>query len=158
MRIIENISELIENSEYLDKCLSEEHTTDRFIFACERIKKGNCFLTIIHEEEFKFYPSRFIGYCENSKENHDMYIRGDGKRETNPAIDKILGKRILPSSVKNREQYNKLESEYLKYCERLDITPKKISRKYWTYFIEESPTPPIRVPKPAMIGLPKPKL
>jgi hypothetical protein len=60
----------------------------------------------------------------------DAHLANEQKdgRETNPKISEILGK--------SPELNDILEEEYKKFCEGLDITPKKtgpfgVKRKYW---------------------------
>lgn len=61
---------------------------------------------------YKFYPSRFIGYADNSMDAHLNNVEKDGK-ETNPAISKILGAKPSINSILNQE--------YARYCEALAL-------------------------------------
>ncbi|HRX22334.1 MAG TPA: hypothetical protein P5273_11545, partial [Syntrophomonadaceae bacterium] len=77
--------------------------------------------------EYRFYPSRFIGYKYNSQVAHDGNKAKDG-RETNPAINRIIGHEPQPSE--------ELEKEYVRYCVKMGITPSKagtygVKRKFW---------------------------
>jgi len=76
---------------------------------------------------YKFYPSRFIGYLDNSMDAHLSNVEKDGK-ETNPAISKILGGKPLSNPIFNQE--------YAKYCETLGFVPRDkgsfgTERKFW---------------------------
>lgn len=76
---------------------------------------------------YKFYPSRFIGYVNNSMDAHARNQEKDGK-VTNPAITDIIG---------TKPQLNEtLEDEYKEYCVSLSFKANKagafgVKRKYW---------------------------
>ncbi len=96
-------------------------------YAIARIKRGTCFVVEKVGNEYRFYPSRFIGYKNNSIRNHSINDSKDG-RETNKAISDLLGSRPQPNNV--------LNDLYITYCSRLGFT-SPISgsfgarRKFW---------------------------
>ena len=88
MKIVSNFNELITNSQTLDGYLRSQ-VDPEYDFALNLIKKGTCFVAVGVSGAYKFYPSRFIGYADNSMDAHLNNVEKDGK-ETNPAISKIL--------------------------------------------------------------------
>ncbi|MDE6848496.1 MAG: hypothetical protein K2J44_04010, partial [Ruminococcus sp.] len=91
------------------------------------IKRGTCFIVVPIEDGLHFYPSRFIGYVNNTMSRHDSNEFKDGK-ETNLAISNVLG--FKP------ELNDELECQYKDYCELLGFIANKsgafgVNRKYW---------------------------
>lgn len=124
MQLVENFQEIKVNTEVIDRYLDDESMKD---YALGLLKRGICFLVIEKNNEYRFYPSRFIGYKNNSQVAHDGNKLKDGT-ETNPAISKIVGFKPQPSE--------ELENEYLRYCEKKGFTPTKagaygVKRKFW---------------------------
>lgn len=126
MEFVKSIDDIKKNmrtiDEYLDKRRDPEYS-----YALSRIKRGLCFIAVETKEGYCFYPSRFMGYAENTMSKHQNNTEKDG-RKTNPVIFQILNKK--PS-----EQIE-LECAYVEYCERLGIVVKDKStfgkpRKYW---------------------------
>ena len=98
-----------------------------YSFALDRIKKGVCFIVREVDGVYRFYPSRFIGYANNSMEKHLNNEQKDGKI-TNPVITQILGCHVSPNPIMNKE--------YCSYCERLGFMAKEkgsfgVERKFW---------------------------
>ena len=97
------------------------------ILSCRNlIKRGTCFI-IVKTDDYKFYPSRFIGYISNTMEKHinNEYIHVG---YTNKAISKILNHKPIPDS--------QLNSKYRDYCEKLGFIANEkgswgIERKFW---------------------------
>jgi len=84
--------------------------------------------------EYRFYPSRAIGY----KDIDYQFLKGDEEKgnggETTNAITKLLGYKYFNKDI---------EEEYLKYCRDKDIgEPHKKNRTYWCFedygFIHET--------------------
>ena len=126
MKTISNISELKKNIREIDKYLKSKNETE-VSFAKGLIKRGTCFVTVQTDEGYKFYPSRFIGYENNSMEVHECNQEKDGK-ETNPAISSIIGTKPQKNEA--------LEDEYKEYCISLGFKANKagafgVERKYW---------------------------
>lgn len=126
MKTVSNISELMKNIKLIDKYLISKNETE-VSYAKGLIKRGTCFVTVKTEDGYKFYPSRFIGYVNNSMDAHERNYEKDGK-ETNPAITGIIG---------TKPQLNEtLEDEYKEYCVSLGFKANKagafgVERKYW---------------------------
>ena len=122
MELVQNSSEIFENISYLDRArIDGDRKTLGFI------KRGICFVAYGHKAPYKFAPSRFIGYRDNTFEAHASNNRKDGK-ETNPAISEILGSQ--PNSDAE------LEQAYGAFCRSLGFEPNStgpfgVARKYW---------------------------
>ena len=126
MRTITNINELKVNAQLLDKYLNGK-TDPEYSFALNLIKRGICFVALPENGTYKFYPSRFIGYVENSMNAHQNNNRRDG-RTTNPAISAVLGM--------NPNANPEFDKAYKDYCETLGFTANErgsfgVERKYW---------------------------
>ena len=126
MRSVQTEKEILDNMELLDKYLSQK-TESTYSFALGLIKRGTCFIANKTENGYCFYPSRFVGYANNSMDRHLNNPYKDG-RETNPAISFVLDQKLM--------QDLELEKEYRKYCERLGFVANEkgnfgVQRKYW---------------------------
>ena len=127
METVRNIDELLSNCSLLDSYLCADDIKTEY--AKDLIKKGICFVVTKNGETYKFYPSRFVGYSNNSMVQH-MENSGKDGRVTNPAITSVLGG-VKPSPDRF------LDEEYCRYCNSLGFTAQKsgqfgITRKYWT--------------------------
>ena len=125
MERINNREDIMDNIATLDKYL-ENKSASEYDYALDKIKRGNCFIAVkCVNGTYRFYPSRFIGYKNNTMNSHDNNPEKDG-RETNVYIREVLG---------SKESFDALlEDKYLDYCSSLNITPgkrEKLSRKYW---------------------------
>ena len=89
MKFVKNYEDIKVNLSTIDKYLGSK-VDPKYTFALNLIKKGTCFIAIEKAEGYMFYPSRSIGYKNNTMENHLNNDEKDG-RETNPAISTILG-------------------------------------------------------------------
>ena len=131
MKCVQSLEEIKQNMLVLDNYLDEKHESE-YSFALNLIKKGTCFIAVKTEIGYRFYPSRFIGYADNTMNRHLDNTEKDGK-ETNPAISKVLNQKVT---------YNKkLEKEYRDYCERLGFIANDkgafgVERKYWEFYNE----------------------
>lgn len=126
MRKVENLNELMANTKLLDKYLNSKIDPE-YSFALNLIKKGTCFVVIREQNIYKFYPSRFIGYAENSIDFHMNNSNKDG-RETNLFISNILKSNPIQSNI--------LENLYQEYCKLLGFVANikgsfGVERKYW---------------------------
>ena len=103
-------------------------TDPEYSYAIDLIKRGTCFVAVKQgDNEYLFYPSRFIGYENNTMNKHMNNACKDG-RETNSAIFEIIG--YKPSE--NKE----LEAAYKNYCDRFGFVARDkgsfgVARKYW---------------------------
>lgn len=126
MKCVQTLEEIKQNMYKLDSYLDKKCESE-YSFALSLVKKGTCFLAVKTKGGYRFYPSRFIGYAENTKDKHLNNTEKDGK-ETNPAISRVLNQKV---------NYNpKLEKEYRAYCEHLGFIANEkgtfgVERKYW---------------------------
>lgn len=121
--LVRSIEEIKHNIIVLDGYL-ESKCDPEYSFALNLVRRGRCFIAVRTEEGYKFYPSRFIGYADNTMHKHKANEDKDGK-DTNPEIRKIL---------KQREKENpKLEAAYIDYCRCLGFTEYQHKRKYWEF-------------------------
>ena len=126
-QILKNVATL---ESYLKKGNSRESE-----YAKNRIQKGKDFVVVSSPDGYSFYPSRFIGYANNTMKKHEEMrelkkitrkTTIDGK-ETTPAIFEVLGKLI----EKGNEQWDFFEAEYKKFCDKLGVTPDNNEWKFW---------------------------
>jgi len=95
--------------------------------------RGKCFVVVSAPNGWRFYPSRFMGYVDNTMEKHtkmgkpsNVRTAKDGKK-TNPAISHCLGELIEGGG----NQWDGLEARYREFCIKLGITPIGNKRKFW---------------------------
>jgi tetratricopeptide (TPR) repeat protein len=130
LELVENIGSLLENIGTLDAYLSQSSGTRENVFAKISIQRGKCFVAVgVDEYAYKFYPSRFIGYENNSMGRHQLSSLIDG-RETNRAITRVLKIQLITHD-KNPSEWEKLELAYAAYCDSLGIAFSQRKRKYW---------------------------
>ncbi len=130
LRTVENLNELKSNIKLLEKYLNSKADPE-YSFGLGLVKKGTCFVVVKEKETYKFYPSRFIGYADNSMDTHLNNTNKDGK-ETNPAISEILGRKPTVNSI--------LDNLYCEYCELLGFIANEkgsfgVERKYWEVYV-----------------------
>lgn len=126
--VVETRKQILDNIAKLDDYLSDMEYFLNRQFALDRIKLGTCFIAIKGEDGYRFYPSRFVGYVDNSRVEHEYDYLKDGM-ETNKAIETVLRKKPVYKQ--------ELEDEYYKYCSWLGIKAGNngawgVQRKYWT--------------------------
>jgi len=136
--LIEKREELLRNVKTLDLYLDKS----KYEYAKGLIGRGHCFVVVPSQDGYRFYPSRFMGYIENSMESHEKMGKekiktGKSTRnggETNRAISVILGKLIKTGE----KEWDFWEAEYQKFCEKLDIipvnrdsSPDNMKRQFW---------------------------
>ena len=127
MRYIESIAELRENMNTLDRYLNQK-IESTYSFALDLIRRGTCFVAVSASDGYRFYPSRFIGYAENTMDRHLNNRTKDG-RLTNPVISSLLHQKVEPNPM--------LDRAYRDYCEKLGFIANEkgtfgVERKYWT--------------------------
>jgi hypothetical protein len=90
--LINNIDDITENLETLSRYLNSEIDEERE-FAQALMEGGFSYVVFeLPNGERLFGPSRFLGYKENNKSNHQKLVKyklANGK-DTNPAIDKAV--------------------------------------------------------------------
>lgn len=130
MECVKNLVEIKENMKTLDGYLNKKIEPE-YSFALNLIKKGTCFIAVKQGNEYRFYPSRFMGYAKNTMNNHLNNDTKDGKK-TNPAISNIFKPVPLSYDVD-------LERAYVEYCYKLGFIANVkgtfgVQRKYWKMF------------------------
>lgn len=124
---VASIAELEKNLDTLDGYLDSK-TESAYGFALGLVQRGVCFVARRSPDGWRFYPSRFAGYADNTMERHLDYDEKSGI-ETNPAISRLLGGRPLPDM--------ELERSYREWCGRLGMEPYGKNRKYWKMIEKE---------------------
>ena len=122
--LVKTFDEISKNIQTIEKYLNDPELKE---YAFGLIKRGTCFVVVKNNDEYRFYPSRFIGYTANTKELHSNNIEKDG-RVTNKAISSILNKKPV--------LFEELDKEYCQFCKRQGITPNLkgafgVKRKFW---------------------------
>ena len=124
---VESLDEVLDNCATLDGYI-ESRKDPEYTYALDLVKRGTCFLAIEDEGEYRFYPSRFIGYYNNSMVQHENNGDKDG-RVTNPAIAAVIHQ---GNPTPNPE----LDAVYKKYCASLGFHASDkgtfgVERKFW---------------------------
>lgn len=117
----ETYDDLMKNTRTLDRYIDSE-AGDEFNYAASLIKRGACFLVIQTSEGYRFYPSRFIGYKDNTMNKHKANNYKDGKI-TNPVIT-----RITKTDLRSDDY---LEREYIGFCESFGFLPDNKNHRFW---------------------------
>ena len=131
-RVVESLSELMENLLRVENYLSGEDEED-YNNMIKLIAHGTNFVVYRSGGKLHFAPSRFIGYFNNNLLKH--LVKGNGKdgKKTTPAINKIIGY--------TRSFDRDLEKDYLEFCRELNVKPKQMvdtKRKYWVLNDEQN--------------------
>jgi len=124
IQLVKNLNEIRANIKTVD---SYQNDPEQKEYVIGLIKRGTCFVVVNNNGEYRFYPSRFIGYTANTKELHSNNFEKDG-RVTNKAISSIIRKKPSVSE--------ELDKEYCRFCQKLGITPNLkgsfgVKRKFW---------------------------
>ena len=119
-----NLTKLTENMNIFDSYLSSENVQEKE-FAVNLLTRGHDFIYRIIDGQYRFYPSRFIGYANNTLENHTL-DKGDGRR-TNARLNKIVGEKSARSIH--------LGAIYNTYVNKVKPSNKKryYKKKFWNY-------------------------
>ena len=126
MRLVKNLNEIEANMATLDRYLDNK-TESTYSYALGLVKRGTCFIAKRTASGYRFYPSRFIGYANNTMYQHLNNDMKDGK-VTNPVITQILGCQVQVNPI--------LEKEYRLYCKKLGFIANEkgsfgVERKFW---------------------------
>lgn len=124
---VESLDEIFDNCATLDGYI-ESRKDPEYTYALDLVKRGTCFLAIEDEGEYRFYPSRFIGYYNNSMVQHENNGDKDG-RVTNPAIAAAIDQG-------NPTPNSELDLLYKNYCNSLGFHASDkgtfgVERKFW---------------------------
>lgn len=122
LELVDRLDEVTSNCAVMSSYLASSDPDDSH-FVRERIASGKCFMAIDVVGETYFFPSRFVGYKDNSRIKHENGDNKDG-RLTNVAIEKLIAGSTLEAS-------EALEEVFLHFCQRKNIVPFKVKRKYW---------------------------
>ena len=122
MEFVKTIEDLKKNMQTLDEYIDKKCDPE-YSYAMDLIRRGLCFITIEIKYGYRFYPSRFIGYAENTMDKHLNNDERSGLK-TNPIINSIL--KESPS------ERSDLENEYTKYCKMLGVEKQNRKHKFWT--------------------------
>jgi len=122
MDLIDSVNDLQKNLDTFDSYGDGAEGAVKEFYK-DLIKRGRCFVVYTRGSKTRYAPSRFIGYRNNDMKSHLANAEKDG-RDTNPAIDKIIGKRS--------EQDRTMELQYQRFCNHLGIEPWKTKKKFWT--------------------------
>lgn len=118
--LVETVEDIVHNCNILESYLTNKHTAE-YSYAQERIKLGRTFVVRKEDNLYKFFPSRFVGYKQNTMGKHGTNDTKDGK-ETNKQIDTILGK---------SKTDDKLDKLYAAYCESIGTEPNNSKHRFW---------------------------
>ena len=124
---VESLDEVLDNCATLDGYI-ESRKDPEYTYALDLVKRGTCFLAIEDEGEYRFYPSRFIGYYNHSMVQHAPNGDKDG-RVTNPAIAAAIDQG-------NPTPNSELDLLYKNYCNSLGFHASDkgtfgVERKFW---------------------------
>lgn len=118
MGLVTSIQEIEKNFHVLQSAITERD--DR---AIEFLRNGKSIVVGNMGGRLAFAPSRFLGYQDNDIDQHIEERSNRNGRETNPAIKKALGV--------EKSQNAPAESEFLRYCANLGVSPPANRRQYW---------------------------
>jgi len=99
------------------------------------IQKGKCFVVVSSSDGYSFYPSRFMGYVDNTMEKHEKM--GELKKITRKptrhgwVTTKVISNFLGDLIKKDNKQWNTFEAAYKNFCNKLDIIPNKNEWKFW---------------------------
>lgn len=118
--LVNNLDEVRSNV----KCLAEYATSqsaDERDFYGELLRRGKKYVAMLEGGSFRFAPSRFAGYIDNSVEAHHEDGLKHGN-QTNGALRRLLGP---------EETNPELERELYRQLAELDLTAYRYQRKFW---------------------------
>ena len=143
MELVKNINDIIENAKRFDNYI-ESGNPDEKEFAISCIGWGRCFVVVKENDNYKFYPSKYIGYKNNSvsvyydayysaeallgeeKHRDAAYYTFDG-RISNKAINKVLG-------CVCQKDYA-MSEKFIEYCNKHELKGSE-KKKFWLNIIE----------------------
>ena len=121
MEFVSDKNDIIVNMNTIDQYLMSGNL-DEAEYAKELIRRGHCFIADDSTGRWRFYPSRFIGYSNNSMKAHESNKDKNGLK-TNPVLNSILKHKNNPN--------DELETAYIDYCHEIGIELSRINRSYW---------------------------
>ena len=97
MELIRDEQDLRDNLEAFDRKLWDEPDASGFFH--ELVRRGRNFVSYQVESDWRFAPSRYVGYKDNSQDRHEESEDKDGGK-TDRALSKVLGGDPLPDGKK----------------------------------------------------------
>lgn len=124
MELISKKEDMYENINTLQGYLNGSGAEHQF--ALDIIRSGICFVVTDNKGTSLFSPSRFVGYKNNTRQEHLNNGDKDG-RKTNTSLNALLGE--APASNQGLEQM------YEQFCLSIGVEIRKapfgIQRKFW---------------------------
>ena len=122
---IETVEDLKENTRTLIKYLSSKDF-EKNKSVKDLVRKGRCFVIFETENGKVFFPSKFLGYKNNTPEKHDVEkSNGRDGRKTNSRITQILHC--------NNTEDSDLNAELQKFCESLNVQLCGKDHSFWHF-------------------------
>ena len=126
IEFIHNEKDLLENARTLLGYLKGNDVSKRD-YAKKRISLGRNFVVVKRNNELLFFPSRFMGYLHNTKEQHEANDKKHGF-DTDKVISKLFGM--------NPEENDSLKQEYIKFCTSIVAPLMRQEPKFWRHQLE----------------------
>ena len=143
MELVKSVKDILENAKRFDKYI-ESGSSDEKELAINCIRWGRCFVVVKDNNNYKFYPSKYIGYKNNSASDYyDAYysaeaLPGEEKhgdaayytfdgRMSNKAINKVLG-------CACQKDYA-MSERFIEYCNMYGLKGSE-KKKFWLNVIE----------------------
>ena len=146
MELVKDRNDILENAKRFDEYLTCDNVAEHE-FALQALTRGRCFVVIKNNEKFKFYPSKFVGYKNNSVKDYNdclgtaeplseeksclygdaAYFDFDG-RMSNKAINAILKCKCINDYA--------MSERFIEYCQSLGLKGSD-KKKFWLAIIEE---------------------
>lgn len=125
--LVTSIDDIVKNVDTLYNYGQSDVVEERN-FHDARIKNGKLFVAVQSETGYRFAPSKFAGYIENSIQHKDLSPQRDG-RITNVAIKKLVLNALEPGDG----GYEKIDQHFSDYCSQHNIEPSNHHRprRYW---------------------------
>lgn len=120
MNFIKKRQDVIDNIITLEGYLTGKDKTQKQ-FAEQLVKSSKTFCVYKVNGENHFAPSRFLGYKNNTMDDHLANEGKDGK-DANSAIDKVVGRHFTNDTT---------EEKFKAYVSSLGLTAVESTRKYW---------------------------
>lgn len=143
MELVKSIKDILENAKRFDNYIESGNSDEKeFVINC--IGWGRCFVVVKENDNYKFYPSKYIGYKNNSasgyydayysaealpdeeKHRDAAYYTFDG-RMSNKAINKVLG-------CVCQKDYA-MSEKFTEYCDKYGLKGSE-KKKFWLNVIE----------------------
>ena len=138
METVRDKQDIRDNLEAFDRELKGEPDASGFY---HRLVKSGCnFVSYKVGDEWRFAPSRYIGYKDNSQEKHRK-DRGNGST-TDTRLKLLLGE-LRPNKKKSRLFRN--------FAKGLGITSKKVEHKFFSTSFHVGQIDPMEIPDDAPI-------